>query len=421
MNAKNTKMNTKILIFLLNFTVLNLFAQTKYQKGYFIDNKNNKVECLIKNEDWKFNPESITVKINESDSPELKSKNDIAEFEIENEVKYVRVDSKLDTSSDFDSQLKNGFEPIWENKIMFLKVLIEGDASLYEYHTNSITKFYFKNKSGIIEPLVYKRYLRENNIDVAENTNFRMQLFNEFSSNKENSEDYFKLNYNKKELIKYFSKLNNVTSNKSKLYVKEKKSDFNLKIKAGYNFSDLKIQGPIFGKKIYPIEMGENKHPNLALEFEYILPFNNKKWSVYLESNYQKYEQEYEKKFSAEIFPGYSIDKSQVWNVNNSSINFPLGVKYGFFLGAKSKIVLATEVISTFKLDSSIYTLDMPMVLNTESFKQILGFGLGYTYENKFGVELKYNQKNILIDYFEWSSKLNTFTLNLTYTIFNKK
>ena len=42
---------TTLLLLISIFT----YSQTKFQKGYFIKTNGDKVECLIKNEDWKNN------------------------------------------------------------------------------------------------------------------------------------------------------------------------------------------------------------------------------------------------------------------------------------------------------------------------------------------------------------------------------
>ncbi len=54
--------NLLLLVMLLSFSFLN--AQNNFEEGYYIDNSGNKINCLIKNLDWKNSPESIVVKNN---------------------------------------------------------------------------------------------------------------------------------------------------------------------------------------------------------------------------------------------------------------------------------------------------------------------------------------------------------------------
>ncbi len=49
-------MNKRFLIPLLMVCTFQIYAQNSYQKGYFILDSNERIECLIKNKDWDENP-----------------------------------------------------------------------------------------------------------------------------------------------------------------------------------------------------------------------------------------------------------------------------------------------------------------------------------------------------------------------------
>lgn len=49
-------MKKRILFLLITILSLNCYSQISFQKGYYIDNTNQKINCLIKNIDWKNNP-----------------------------------------------------------------------------------------------------------------------------------------------------------------------------------------------------------------------------------------------------------------------------------------------------------------------------------------------------------------------------
>ncbi|HCX21685.1 MAG TPA: hypothetical protein DHN29_07210, partial [Cytophagales bacterium] len=59
-----------------------LLAQTNFDKGYYITESNERVECLIKNLDWLFNPSEILAKPDELSEPILFTVNGIKEFVI---------------------------------------------------------------------------------------------------------------------------------------------------------------------------------------------------------------------------------------------------------------------------------------------------------------------------------------------------
>lgn len=87
---------TFALIFILSF---NIYAQIKFEKGYFIDNNNFKTECLIQNLDWLNNPAKINYKLNESSEASEQSINTIKEFSV-NTTKYIRFSLNIDKSSE---------------------------------------------------------------------------------------------------------------------------------------------------------------------------------------------------------------------------------------------------------------------------------------------------------------------------------
>lgn len=49
-------MKKKLLLLLLTILSFDASAQISFEKGYFITNAGEKIDCLIKNIDWKNNP-----------------------------------------------------------------------------------------------------------------------------------------------------------------------------------------------------------------------------------------------------------------------------------------------------------------------------------------------------------------------------
>ena len=127
---------TYLLFFFLVISFLN--AQTKYEIGYYITNSGEKVECLIKNEDWKNSPESITIKKSESDTNTSISTSNLNEFTIYNKKKYKFFSVDIEKSSSHDRQLTYEKEPFFLKENLLLEVLVEGKASLYKYENNGI-------------------------------------------------------------------------------------------------------------------------------------------------------------------------------------------------------------------------------------------------------------------------------------------
>ena len=95
-------MKKRILLAILACFCFSLaFSQNNtYEKGYFIDNNNKKVECFIKNPEWGYNPREFDYKIDENSETKTMSFNDFQEFGVGEEYKFIKATVKIDKSSD---------------------------------------------------------------------------------------------------------------------------------------------------------------------------------------------------------------------------------------------------------------------------------------------------------------------------------
>jgi len=167
-------MQKKISLFAFLFS-LNFYGQVVFEKGYIIDNNNVKTDCLIKNQDWKNNPTEFEFKLLENDSIRIKDFKTVKEFCVDNSLKYVRAKVMMDLSGDDINELTNRSDLNLMTKTVFLRPLIEGVVSLYEYiQDNNVGYFYSSNNSSI-EQLIYKKYLVDNS-SIKVNKGFQMQL-----------------------------------------------------------------------------------------------------------------------------------------------------------------------------------------------------------------------------------------------------
>ena len=92
----------KQLVFILTTILsLNCYSQISFEKGYFIDNNNQKTNCLIRNIDWKNNPKEFEYKISEQTKKERLTIESVKEFGIDNVSKYIRFDVDIDRSSNY--------------------------------------------------------------------------------------------------------------------------------------------------------------------------------------------------------------------------------------------------------------------------------------------------------------------------------
>ncbi len=78
------------IIFIITFSFKS-YSQITFEKGYFINNNNKKIDCLIKNNDWKNNPIEFNYKLLNDKNIQIASINSIKEFGIYNYSKFIEV------------------------------------------------------------------------------------------------------------------------------------------------------------------------------------------------------------------------------------------------------------------------------------------------------------------------------------------
>ena len=122
-----------IFIFLNNI----LLSQINFDKGYFIDNNDKKIECFIKNADWRQNPTEFKYQLPNEQEAKTKTIQTVKEFGIYDKSKFIRATLNVDIKPNKTlSQLTSVREPIFEEKTIFLKAIIEGEASLCLLYTS---------------------------------------------------------------------------------------------------------------------------------------------------------------------------------------------------------------------------------------------------------------------------------------------
>lgn len=172
----------KLLILLVTpFICSGCFAQISFEKGHFINNNGERINCLIKNIDWKNNPIDFKFQYTKNSEINTATIELVKEFEITNGAKYQRYTVNLDRSPNY---LNNDIEdltydrnPLFNKEQIFLKVLVEGQASLYQFEDGNIIRFFYKVDNSNPEQLVFKNFRTPQN-EVGENNLFRQQLLN---------------------------------------------------------------------------------------------------------------------------------------------------------------------------------------------------------------------------------------------------
>lgn len=385
----------KLTLVLFIFISLPSLAQINFEKGYIIKNDDIKTECLIRNVAWKNNPSSIEYRLNENEAVQKISVNDMKEFNV-GSYKYKRFTTKIDRSLKAINSISHNKSFEYTTETLLLKVLIEGPISLYNYEDGNLSR-YFTSSGDEAEQLNYKQYLDDKTNSIAENSQYKQQLLNLLKSQKLNVKDFENLDYKSKDLVTLFEKYYEKDATIKNYNENQNKSIINFKAVVGVNFSSAKVGNSIIANSNYDFE---NKGiPNLGLEVEYILPFNQQKWAIFFNPNYQKYEQTAQRKYTKST-------------LDYSFIDLTLGIRHYFYISQKSKIFLNGGYSPTVNFDSHFFQGDSEFEVSKSANFFI---GAGYNYD-RYSIEARYNfNRNFLQDYAYWKAEYNSYAITIGY------
>lgn len=389
-------MKTKLIALFLIISSCAI-GQINFESGYFIYNNNQRVECLIKNADWKNNPTEFEYKLKANAETQTGTLISAKEFGITGFSRYVRADVKIDISpADLDNLSKER-NPEWSQRRMFLKVLVEGKAMLYYYEKEAIIRFFYSVSDTAINQLVYKEYYVGND-QIAENFKFREQLWIDVRCADAGLNSVENLRYTRTELERYFKKYNEGYENQPIVYRDKKKRDyFHIRLTPGLNYSGVEVSN---GDSPYLYtDFGNQINFRIGAEAEFILPFNKNKWGIIFDPSYQY--------FNASGQSGLRTKK-----INYHSIEFPIGLRHKFFMNENLSFFVDALYITNFSFDfnSTISNLD---VRSGGSFA--IGGGAGF---KKISAEIRYStDRNLLNDYVYWNIDYRRISLILGFRI----
>ena len=393
----------KIYVIALTFFFISVNqAQILFEKGYFIDYRNARIDCLIRNVDWKNNPEKFDYKL--SENAEIKTVNikETKEFGIGNDLKLVRFRVGIDRSSSDINKLSYNRLPEFKQEDLFLKVILEGKATLYQYSSNNTERFFYTIDSLQPQQLVYKSY-KINDSQIGKNEGYKQQLLEKFSCGNASINDIDKIRYAKKDLTKFFAAYNQCTSGSSIVYGEKTQRDFfNLSIRPRYTKSSLSINQNI--SDFRDANFGSKSQFGIGLEAEFILPFNKNKWTITLEPTYDS-------------FKAKAPTDNQSVAIDYKAITLPIGVRHYMYLNNNSKFFINVVYILNFDLNSTFdyeHTLDFDVTSRNN-----LGFGAGFKFKDRFIIEVRQALETDLIGNSEgWNADYKQSSLILGYTLF---
>lgn len=400
-SSKSIDMKSSLVLSLFLLCQTAAFSQVRFERGYIIDNEGQRRECLIRNWDWKFNPEEFVYKFSPEGESLTGNLTSVKEFGVPGEFKFVSMLVQIDITPDDISTVSIDRNPSFTKKIIFLKELISGKASLYHYETEKFQRFFYTVNDSAIQQLIYKKYkLRTGDgYQMATNTAFKQQLFNEVNCGNIKAESLKFLNYNKSDLTKYFIQYNKCADPQFVTTRAVKKSIFNLKVTPGLSFTTLKISN--FANGYSEVNFGSQISPRLGAEAEFILPYNRNKWGIVLEPAYQ-------------YFKAEKQVNTRTASIDYSSIEFLAGVQHYFFIGESTRIFLHGAVV----IDAAIISNNIKSQFNSEikaAPSRNFSLGAGWCFK-KSSIEMRYyTNRNLLNNYIAWSSDFTRVSVIFAY------
>lgn len=401
----------KILLFaLFLITCFQIQAQIKFEEGYIIKNGNEPMKCWIKNLDWRNNPKEIEYKREENGTIETGNFNNIKEFGFTNQkVKFISAWIKLDRSSEKIGSLTKNPDPVFHEEGQFLRVLVEGAASLYLFEDENAYKFFYSYDSSEIEPLIFKSYITEG-VEVRTNEEYKNQLLKTLKCESITRDLLRKINYRIHDLtdviVKYNTCKNPSAPNTFKQEIVRKQA-LHLALRAGLNStsSTFDSQGKNFGEPY--VDFGNKMSFRIGAELEYILPLYGNKWSIILEPSYQSYKSE-------------KVQDGETHSIDYKSFDMPVGVRYYMHLNDNSALFLNGVFSYNIDLGSKlVYTVYKKPTEITVDPVYNFAIGAGYRFQNRYSFELRYNlNRDLTNSENRYKSEYKTVSFILGYRLF---
>ncbi len=407
----------KILALVVLLTSCTIYAQTKFEKGYFITTEGNKIECLIKNEDWYGIPSEIKYKLEENSKISTITEKSLSKVYLKGKLLLERHNVLIDRYSKNLKELTNSRITNYKEESLLLKVIVDGKARLLKYVDKGVQYFYYQFDSEI-KPLEYKLY-KDSKGRLGKNLNYQKTLREELNCDKVEQQKSVK--YTEIDLTEYFINYNECNNNTNEVYTYSRLAEGGkINLRGKVSFGQTNITN-------YPSQFSTQ----FGLELEYVLPFFNNTVSVFTEPTYQSYSY----KNMSQIIIGYDVSVpvpstgetvttpifgTEETNINYSSIELPFGVRKYFLLNNSSKIFLnvgfnfSNTLNKEFRIKIENNETNIPI---ESRISYLMGFG--YEFKNKISAEIRYVPNRFINSDNQDSTTYSNFSLKLGYNFLN--
>lgn len=266
-------------------------SQSNFIQGAIINNNGDTVFGMIDYRNWKNNPQTINFII-KSTEKKVYDASSIKSFHIPsiNET-YRSFTVEMDRlPGDPDDAINNLLvDSAFQKKNVFLLQLVNHPiASLYLYAENRKDHFYFVNRNEQPVELIHHYIYNESTTQVREIAQYKVQLFQFFSTCSDVANDAQTIKYRKTEIQDIIVRYIKCQAPGTDLEIKKKdQSSLRVGLLAGLGFNKFKFEGT--NSLLVDKGYSSNTSPLLGLSIDFGLVRNQNKWHIINELSYKMY------------------------------------------------------------------------------------------------------------------------------------
>ncbi len=376
------------------FFTLQALAQD--QPGYYINADGQRTEGFFKTSDF-YNPNTLEFrKVDEADFIPLATDN-LTEYGIADEFKFRKFSI--------------------DNRTIFLNTLVEGQATLYSHRSERYTVYYYTVTNKYAQPVMLLHTpSRGSEARKPENNAFREQLKQDVAC-PENMVNFDRLQYNERDLTDVFTRYNTCSGATQVVYENSsaRTNRMYFTLFAGLFNNNFSLEN-----MSAPYNDDNSLSAGLGVEAAYCFP--NNYLEVFSRLEFENFSTTIQKDFPEPI--GY---RTHYIDINSTFINLFVGPRMYIKVNSSSRIFADASFgfsVPFGEMNESWVNTEGTVVTN-ESRKEydldtaVCGnFGIGYVYNNKFGVVLRYETDREIFSSTNtgYTGKLKRIGINLRYT-----
>lgn len=237
-------MKNQLKLFLISTLVLcnfKLLSQKVNVEAKIVLKNDVEIQGTLKNRDWEESPLFIEFKSTDEKKYKKYIPEELKSFQTD-DIKYISKEVVVDKASDDLQDLES--EPRYDTlkTTVFLKQLVKGKVSLYEYNAHlSAMNYFVENEQGEIQRLVYKRFINGES-KIQEVLKYKNQLSYYLFECAKSNEACEKVMYNEKALKNIITQFNQCVGSNAEIR-KEEKLKYTLSFYGGLSYSHINYAG----------------------------------------------------------------------------------------------------------------------------------------------------------------------------------